>query len=181
MPDVMVDIETLGISPESVILSIAAVRFEPFEVTKDLGSLEAIQILIDVDTQVDNYKRMIDDSTVEWWTKQDAAVKEVIFSESGRVDLPEALKQLSKFCWNKMGRLWAQGPSFDCVLLEHAYRQTGVPRPWQYYQVRDSRTLLDLVEVKQESVTHDSIEDCRRQISGVQQALNKLNVTKFIR
>ncbi|VVC05799.1 Uncharacterised protein [uncultured archaeon] len=51
--------------------------------------------------------------------------------------------------------------------------------PWFYYNIKDSRTLLSLQEVDQPKVNHDSVQDCIRQIIGVQQVLQKLGVKEF--
>jgi hypothetical protein len=178
--NVMLDLETLAVSPDAVVLSIAAVEFNPFEVTKDFSKLKAIQILLDIDDQVQNYQRKVDDSTVEWWGNQAQEVQDVIFSDVGRVSLVEGLSQLTKFCWNK-SRIWAQGPQFDMTILEHMYKQSSVSPAWKYWQIRDARTVLDLFPVEQPVVTHDSIEDCKRQIVGTQKVLSELKITKFVK
>jgi hypothetical protein len=109
-------------------------------------------------------------------------VQESIFGEGHvRFTLAECLEQLHKFTWNSVGRIWAQGAQFDISILEHAYRSVNRAYPWQYWSVRDSRTLLDLVPVNLPSATHDAMEDCYRQIVGVQQALAQLGVEKFVR
>lgn len=180
MNSVMIDIETLATSPDSVVVSIAAVEFNPFEVTTNLDKLASFQLLVDIDDQVINYNRVINDDTVAWWSKQSQAVQDVLFAEEGRVTLTDALTQLTKFCWHK-DRIFAQGPQFDMTILEHCYNQTKQVKAWQYWAVRDARTLMDLVVVEQPIVTHDSIEDCKRQITGVQKVLKALNITSFAR
>lgn len=175
----MIDLETLGTSPDSVILSIAAVLFNPFEITKDTSTLPGIQLLLDIEEQ-EKLGRTIDEDTVLWWTTQPQSVQDVIFAENGRLPVSDALTQLTKFCWNK-SRVWVQGPDFDIALLNHIYKQTNVARAWKYWQARDSRTLLDFTPVEQPPVTHNSIEDCRRQIIGVQTALHQLKITNFVR
>ena len=67
--DTMIDLETLGSTPDSVILSIAAVKFDPFDDYQDRGitpdQLPTLNILVDIDSQTD---RRIDESTVAWWS-----------------------------------------------------------------------------------------------------------------
>lgn len=179
MNSIMLDCETLSTSPDAVILSIAAVEFNPFEITTDFSKNKTLDILINIDEQV-QLGRVIDDSTVTWWGQQPQDVQNKLFAEEGRLSVISALTELRKFCWNK-DRIWCQGTDFDISLLNNAYTQTKQPKPWKYWQVRDSRTLLDLIDVSQPTVTHDSIEDCKRQVMGVQQVLDKLNVKRFIR
>lgn len=181
--DTMIDIETLATEPGAVILSIAAVKFDPFDdyLKKGtrLGDLPTLNLLVDIDSQQD---RVINNDTVDWWSKQSDVVQESIFGpDHVRFTLGEALDQLHKFFWNSGGRIWAQGTQFDITILEHAYRSVDRTPPWQYWQARDSRTLLDLVAVDLPPATHDAVEDCYRQIVGVQKALFHLGVEKFIR
>ena len=180
---IMIDIETLATEPAAVILSIAAVKFEPFDDYQERGisvhDLPTLNILVDTQSQD---HRTISESTVDWWSKQDPAIQESIFGEHHqRVNLTEALEQLHKFVWNSCDKIWCQGTHFDISILEHAYRSINRAYPWQYWTVRDSRTLLDFVAVDLPPATHDALDDCFRQIVGVQKALNRLQVTKFVR
>ena len=180
--DIMIDLETLGTTPDSVIVSIAAVKFDPFEDYQERGvtsdQLPTLNILVDIDGQTD---RRIDDNTVTWWSQQDPLIQETVFSPIGRVSFADALDQLHRFIWNTGGRVWAQGTQFDIAMLEHAYRSINKAYPWQYSQARDSRTLLDLVAVNLPKATHDAVADCWRQIIGVQQALATLGIQRFVR
>ena len=181
--DTMIDIETIATDPDAVIVSIAAVKFDPFDDYRQkgvtVGDLPGFNMLIDIDSQPD---RKISDSTLSWWSQQDPVVQESIFGESHpRHTLTEGLEALHKFVWNSGGRVWAQGTHFDIAILEHAYRSINRAYPWQYWAVRDSRTLLDMVAVNLPAATHDAMEDCFRQIVGVQQAVSALGVQKFVR
>ena len=180
--DIMIDLETLGTTPDSVIVSIAAVKFDPFDDYQTCGvtadQLPTLNILVDIDCQTD---RRIDENTVIWWSQQDPLVQETVFSPIGRVSFADALDQLQRFIWNTGGRVWAQGTQFDIAMLEHAYRSVNRAYPWRYSQARDSRTLLDLVAVSLPNATHDAAADCWRQIIGVQQALAALGIQRFVR
>lgn len=182
LTDVMIDLETLGTTPDAVILGIAAVKFDPFddylEKGLDVTDLPALDLLVDVDTQPN---RSVEDSTLEWWSKQDPVVQEKMFSTQGRVSFEQALEQLHQFVWNTGGRIWAQGTQFDISILEHSFRSLNRAYPWRYSQARDSRTLLDLVNVSLPNATHDAVADCFRQIVGVQKALATLGVNRFVR
>jgi exodeoxyribonuclease VIII len=77
--------------------------------------------------------------------------------------------------------IWAQGPLFDFAILENLYRQYGWPTPWQYWQIRDSRTLFGVhgdPRVKGKVGLHNALEDCVSQASAVQQVYNKLGLEK---
>lgn len=180
--DTMIDLETLSATPDAVILQIAAVKFDPFDdyLERDisLSELPQLNLLVDLDSQPD---RNINESTMQWWAQRDSEIQDRVFAAQGRVAFADAMQQTHRFIWNSSGRIWAQGTSFDISILEHAYRSLDQPYPWQYWQARDSRTLLDLVAVNLPPATHDALADCFRQIVGVQQALRRLGVSKFIR
>jgi hypothetical protein len=67
--------------------------------------------------------------------------------------------------------IWAQGPVFDIVILENLYRQLGKPAPWNYWQIRDSRTLLSTYgdpRDKNSAGLHNALADCVSQAQAVQ-------------
>ena len=180
--DTMIDLETLSATPDAVILQIAAVKFDPFDdyLERGVGTAElpCLNLLVDVDTQPG---RNVSESSMQWWSQQDPQIQDRVFAAQGRVAFADAMQQTHRFIWNSSGRIWAQGTSFDISILEHAYRSLDQPYPWQYWQARDARTVMDLCRVDLPPATHDAVEDCFRQIVGVQKALLRLGVTRFIR
>lgn len=175
--DVMLDIETLSVRPNAQVLSISAVGFFPFDKKPDFSTYPSIDMILEMDEQD---KRDIQEDTVRWWNYREPEVIAKIFAEDGRTPLDEALDTLTKFCWQRE-RIWCQGPTLDITVLTHLFEERGKGAPWAYHTVRDSRTLLDLTPVEQPPVTHDSLQDCFRQVIGVQQALKKLGITQFVR
>ncbi|NBP58700.1 3'-5' exoribonuclease [bacterium] len=166
----MVDLETLATTPNAAILSIGAVTFDPnssniyddFYYRVELESLEGL----------DSY---IDDGTIEWWSKQDASVQEEAFNPEGRVDIRLVIDDFYKFCMGA-SHFWSHGSTFDIIILEHYFRQLGKPYPWNFWQVRDTRTLFDLgydPEMPQAN-KHHALEDAVRQAIGVQNMFRKL-------
>lgn len=175
---VMLDLETLSTDTDATLLSIAAIDFYPFEPI-DIEHPKPVDnffYLIDLDSQIG---RSINDDTVAWWGKQDQKIQDLMFAEGGRIPLEDMLTKLAKFVCNK-DRIYSQG-SFDINILEHAYKSFNMPNPWAYYRIRDSRTLLDLAQIDLYPATHDPLDDCNRQVLGVKQILNKLNITSFSR
>jgi hypothetical protein len=66
--------------------------------------------------------------------------------------------------------------------MEHLYTSIGKPYAWQYWQVRDSRTLFDFVDGNLDRTKHhDAVEDAIAQAEAVQRALRKIgwNGTKL--
>ena len=171
----MLDIETLSLKPNAQILSIAAIKFNPFEITTDFEKNPKLDILLNLDEQI---HRDQDEGTLDWWSRQDEKVRDKIFSDLGRLSIDEALTQLTKFCW-LVPTIWANGPQFDICVLNSLYAEYNRGIPWRYNAIRDSRTIFSLADIENPIVTHDSIEDVIRQVKMVQEALKKLKVIQF--
>lgn len=176
MKSVMLDLETLGTRPECVILTLGAIKFDPYNIDSFGASL---YLRFNVDEQI-AIGREVQQDTLDWWAKQDSAVRNEALGDSNRATLEAATQQLNKFLVG-VETIWAQGPVFDIVILENFYRQLGKPVPWNYWQIRDSRTLFGVhgdPRVKGRSGHHDALADCIYQAQGVQQIYQKQNIVK---
>jgi len=168
----MVDLETMAVSPNAVVLTLGAVHFNPY----GTGYSDKIYFRINIDDQ-DALNREVDPLTIEWWSKQDPAIMEEAFSSDNRVPLVNAINQFHKFAWG-CSAFWSHGATFDLVILEHIYRSLNKPLPWNFWQLRDTRTLFDL-GFDPDMPTggkHDALEDAIRQAVGVQNMYRKLNI-----
>ena len=168
----MIDIEGLATGPEATILTIAAQAFDP------VGTgyyQQQYYARIDLESQEN---RTIEQGTINWWATQGAAQDEA-FAEHGRIPLDQALDGLGRLIWHSK-RIWAQGPTYDMNILEHAYKSYNKPLPWQYYMVRDSRKVFSLwPDQPVPPTSHHALEDCRRQIDMLQATLAHLNVKEL--
>ncbi len=166
----MVDLETLGVDPDSVVLTLGAVIFDPFS---DV-IFDQLYLRIDIDEQTTR-GRKIDNNTVEWWAKQDVSVMEDTFSENDRISMNDAMDKFCKFFWGS-DKIWSHGSSFDIIIIENLLKQLGKSKPWDYWQIRDTRTLFDL-GVNPNMPTsnkHNALADAVRQAIGVQNCYKKL-------
>lgn len=163
MRDLMIDIETLGTAPGSVILSIGAVAFDAE--TGEFG--EEFYAAIDPQSAVAS-GLTIDVSTVLWWMEQSEEARKAAFS--GERLLGWALGEFGDYVRRvEASRVWAKPPSFDLVLLESAFRACRTPIPWHYKTPRDCRTLFDLTGAVQPDVgtAHNALDDAKSQALGV--------------
>lgn len=134
---VMIDLETMGITPDSAIVSIGAVVFDP------RGNIVTdVTFYTELDWEAQG--RHIDPSTVEWWSKQSKEAKAAHF---GLEDFSDQLVNLANWL-PKDAKVWGNGSTFDISMLEDAYRQLGIEIPWKFWNVRDCRTVLDMYESK---------------------------------
>ena len=169
----MIDLEGLATGPDTTILTIAAQAFDPF------GSGYYDRHYYARVTLESQENRAIDDGTIEWWATQPEHAREEAFGEQDRIPLDQALDELGRLIWHSK-MIWAQGPTYDCNILEHAYKSYGKALPWKYYQVRDSRTVFSLwPELPIPPTSHHALEDCRRQIGMLQDTLKYLNVKEL--
>jgi len=168
----MVDMETLAVSQTAVVLSLGAVHFDPY----GTGYSDSLYFRIDIDDQ-DALGREVDPNTLDWWAKQNPAIMEEAFSPDNRISLVDAMDQFHKFAWG-CSAFWSHGATFDLVILENIYRQLNKPLPWNYWALRDTRTLFDLGHDPEmpKGSKHDALQDAIRQAVGVQNVYRKLNI-----
>lgn len=169
----MIDIEGLATGPDTTILTIAAQSFDLFAT----GYFDRhYYARITLESQED---RAIDDGTLAWWATQPAAAREEAFGEDDRVPLPDALDDLYRLAWQH-DYIWANGPTYDMNILEHAFKSHNKSLPWKFYRVRDARTVYSLWPgCPKPPTSHHALEDCRRQIDMLQATLQHLNVKEI--
>jgi hypothetical protein len=168
--DLMIDLEGLGTGPDTTILTIAAQAFDPF------GEQDFKQHYYARITLESQSNRSIQQGTIDWWATQPAAARDEAFGEENRIPLDQALDELGRLIWHSK-RVWAQGPTYDMNILEHAYKSYSKPIPWQFYAVRDSRTVFSLwPDLPKPPTSHHALEDCRRQIGLLHATLRHFDI-----
>lgn len=175
--DVMLDLETLSTRPEAVILTIGAIKFDPY--TDYIDGDKGLYHRVDVDEQI-ALGRHVQEETVQWWGKQDPEVFEEAMGEGSRVSLDAMCADLNRFLVG-VENIWAQGPVFDIAILENLYRQLIKPTPWQFWQISDSRTMFKAhgdPRVKGRAGHHNALADCVYQAQGIQKIFANAEIKK---
>ena len=170
--EVMIDIETLGTSADAVICTIGAVVFD----ARGSTICDRLELRPDMTEQTDNHHRRINADTVDWWEKQSPEAIDEAISDRDRIPFKDAMAELHKFCRNRKA-IWANGVCFDITILENAWHELNIAPPWDFWTVRDARTVYDLcgVSIKDGHVTsHKAVEDAEHQAVVVQRAYRKL-------
>jgi len=141
-----IDIESLSLEPNALVLSIGAVLFD-----SQTGKLGAeYYAALDGFDQQDAYGRHISFGTSTWWMQQAATDPATADAFEQRVAVKPALEGLNDFVQAQLTdpaepvEFWFQGPQFDAVALGSLCKAAGVVVPWRYNQVRDLRTLIAL-------------------------------------
>jgi len=171
----MIDLETLGTSPDTAVLTIGGVKFDPNTVSTPY---QEFYYRYEVNEQLDKGRTVLD-STLEWWGKQAEDVREEALGDGNRTPVIEVLQALNKWCVG-VDIIWCQGPSFDISILENMYKQYDHHIPWDFWKIRDSRTLFGIMpkDPRKEInfAAHNALEDCKVQALCVQQTLQKLQL-----
>lgn len=173
----MLDLETLGTGSNAFIVQMHIKQF----------SLDDPKFYGESFTQlVDPWRKQvgseIDQSTVEWWQERPRDVREAVLS--GKETLAGALQNLNywlKSSGIKIDYLWANSPSFDCVILQNAFKRYGLE--WKlppYWAWRDMRTVVGLAkqlgaDLPKLENTHCATLDVNNQIELLQKAFDFIN------
>ena len=141
---VMVDLETMGKKHNAPIVAIGAVVFDP--ATGSIG--ESFYKVVCLESSV-NWGAVIDPSTVIWWLKQSSEARSAIVNDDA-IPLLDALLQFREFIsdnvagGSKKAQVWGNGASFDNSILRSSYDCIAEDYPWEYWNDRDVRTMVEL-------------------------------------
>lgn len=144
----MIDIETLGLEPDSAIMAISYVIFdkECLDFSKSIKYFRTINLIID--DQVSKYERTTSEKTIQFWNKPElSCVKKVL--EKNQVDLKTGLLTMSEELFNiRINEFWANSPDFDLGILESAFKSAGIKEriPWVFHKKRDVRTIFRMFQ-----------------------------------
>ena len=172
-----IDLETIDTSPSATVLSLGAVKFNPLDASEPHSEL---YLKINIDEQ-DALGRTASDDTIEWWGKQDPAIMEEAFDQTGAVSVEEALRQISKWVVG-VDTLWGQGYGFDYTILEDMFRKADMHIPWNFWIIRDSRTLFGCCQTDprkaMQNNLHNALADAYFQSKAIQIAYNELGLKR---
>lgn len=171
--DVMLDLETWGVTPGCAIRSIGACLFDP----GGKGVAAAFYRNIRRDT-CEEWGFRVEPKTEAWWSEQSDEAKEALAGQ--QIGIVQAVRQFQAW-WSKhkAERVWCHGANFDAPIWQAVCEGIGCTAPWHYRDVRDTRTLYHIANVDLDSfahvgVIHNAIDDSERQVLAAQEAVNKL-------
>ena len=165
MTDLMIDFETLGTGPNTMVISLGACFFD-LE-TGQLGP--TFYMAFDIEDQ-QKKGRIFTPATLKWWMSQSGAAKKV-FHEQAKPTL-EVLQTFSKWVLgqNSVSKIkpWGNGATFDISIIESLFEQFDVKCPWLYYNVMDMRTFRRFIAAdakvdKSTGVAHNALDDSKMQ------------------
>lgn len=179
MKDLMIDIETLGTDVDAPVLSIGACFFDIS--TGMIGPTFHGKIAVQ-----DALKHsQVCGETLAWWLTQPDEARLAVLQ--GQQTTAEVLKEFHFFvarnCDLEEVRPWGHGAIFDISILERLFQKVlgdnvhpadRRPAPWNFRNIRDTRTIRDLAETAghqftddREGIHHDALDDARHQVKWV--------------
>ena len=179
----MVDMETMGNSPDAPIVSIGAVFFDPS--TGNTGA-EFYQV-VSLESSM-SFGMKPDASTIQWWLKQSSEARSAILVDEA-MGLLETLELLADFIAENAAngshtvQMWGNGCSFDNVILRRAYALTDTPFAVPFWNDRDVRTMVELgnsvginprYDIPFEGDIHNALSDARHQVKYVSEIWQRL-------
>jgi exodeoxyribonuclease VIII len=172
---IMVDIETLGVTPDAHILSIGAVM-------RDKELRDSFAPFYSPIEPISQRNRKIDYSTVAFWRGQtnfpepttSAILYDVLNTFHGWCETVAMHCGVSR----EDIEFWCKGTDFDFVILSNAYAEAGWKVPWKYNMVRDLRTLAKVfpqINPPENHNEHYALEDARVQMQHLVNILCIIN------
>lgn len=177
---IMVDIETLGTRPGSVILSLGAVSFGPQGLGKEFYAVINRQTCQNAGLEEDP-------DTLAWWATQSEEAREVMSLAANlktSLSLARVLNDFANYLHTfgdpKKTFIWSNGAAFDIVLLNAAYRKTGDVSPWHYTNDRCYRTLKGMEPgcvAHRTGLHHNALDDAKTQAEHAIRLINRMGAT----
>jgi hypothetical protein len=161
MFDLMLDLETFGVGPNSIIVQLGACYFN--RETGEIGKTFCQNI--DANT-AEHAGLTLDSETIYWWLAQAKEAQLSILSEP-RLPIAEVLQDFTDFAIDAQ-HVWSHA-TFDFVILVNTYKKVGLAFPFNHRMAKDIRTLLDLANIdtkqyKREGIHHTALDDCKHQV-----------------
>lgn len=143
------DIESLGVESNSIILSIGALYISDTEPKPYTDLLDkSIFIKLNAKEQIESFGRTASKDTIKWWSEQSELARNTNYKPSkDDWGVVEALTTFTKWVDSistKDDLCWIRG-SLDQVCLDSLYRAADLAPPIAYNKYRDIRTAIDFL------------------------------------
>jgi len=174
MNDIMLDLETMGSGPDSAIVAIGAVAFDPL--AKELGG--EFYRRVDLNSSMKNGGE-VEAGTIIWWLRQSESARAELIG-GGTQHIIDALEDLHNWVVSTFNldtvRVWGNGASFDNVILRRAFERLNTTCPWKFYNDRCYRTLKNMypdVVLDRSGVHHHALHDAITQAKHLMEMVKR--------
>ena len=144
------DLESLSVESNAVVLSVAIVYFDPSEEIDYEKLLNRTLFLkLNAKDQVKRLNRVIDKSTLEWWSKQHEYLKDIsLHPKPDDLKAEEAIQKvkdyINMFPNPENQTIWVRG-NMDQSILDSLCRVISTEPIMRYNNYRDVRTAIDIL------------------------------------
>lgn len=174
MKALMIDNETLGLTPTSLVHQIG---FCAADLRTGEYLIPPTNLFI-----ADTCSGMVDFETVCWWMRQSDEARKTVFPEEAMRITPVSAYIALKHAYESLGvdedgtpaTVWASPAMFDLPQLVELFWRSGAvlrpgDRPWPYYMERDLMTLYKMLDKDKtlkpsNPVEHDAASDAKAQM-----------------
>ena len=180
----MFDLETLGLRPGAVIISIGACIMSE----KDMHDKEhQFDQNVTRESQPESGGFHVLQSTVDWWAEQSEKARNALVDN--QVSIQDAIEKFHAWAakYPEPRALWCAGPHFDYALYAETCRLCDIKPLFEFWMVRDVRTAKDMAYMRKEDtklavpprvretlVDHHALSDCIRQTYEVLAARKRI-------
>lgn len=186
---VMLDFETLGTEPNSIVISLGAVMFNRS------GILGERLFEFNLDDQIKN-GRKFSSSTLTWFMNQSDSARSVFKDHDFKITIGEFFKQFEEFLQENLKKEnetlkdlkpWSNGANFDVAIIEDMYRKHHLEGekaiPWKFWNVVCFRTFkmltkCDLLVARPKGSHHNALEDAKHQANCVLAHWKKMDLKR---
>ena len=148
--NIIYDFETLSQEVNGAVTCCALLIFHEkrFDVNNDPYTFEELVdsakvIKLDVEDQVKNYKRIITQETLDWWKSQGSEAQKWITPS----DDDQKISKLYDWFWENsptdIKNFYTRGKTCDPIFLQSLMADTDRPMPYNWWQIRDTRSYIE--------------------------------------
>ena len=158
--NITIDLETASLKPNAAIIQIAAVAWDAN--STDLHKRPTIYDKDQNPYVFSSYSNLttclvegmdFNPDTIKWWASQPKEAKDALTSSTALESITDLIKYF--FAWIEEVKtslhadnviIWSQGTDIDIAVLRTAADMLGIKKlPWEYFNVRDSRTFIKYI------------------------------------
>lgn len=182
MPDIMLDLETMGNGSNAAIIAIGAVKFDTVSrtVIDNPAHNGTFYRVVCLESSAKSGGKM-DSSTVLWWLEQSPEARAAI----GIKKAPKIEEVLNDFAaWinnTSCTGVWGNGSDFDNVILGNAYSRSGIKQPWTHSKNRCYRTMKNIpkartIKLQRKGTHHHALDDAISQAQHLCDIMRELGL-----
>lgn len=166
----MLDIETMDVSPTAAIVAIGAAC------GTNKRNIDTFYTNVSLESSIQN-GGTINAGTILWWLKQPQQARDLCFTGKTLV-IESALREFTSWYADQSPDLvWGNGAAFDITIIRSSYERLGLKTPWIYKQDTCYRTLASLypnIKIEYEGVAHYALDDATNQLKHLFKILKQM-------